>query len=282
MNAANPRAANPRAANPRATSFDLGIAGTALRTRGPEAWIAPLRDAWATWQPVPESLPWDVRLTADASLPAPQGPLFEALPRTQGGVCTLAAPGFEGEVSAATGAAHLRAHPEAEPADIGYFLRVALAIQAFARGGMLFHTAGIVHGGQGYAFFGVSGSGKTTAARFSAPDAVLNDDLVLLWPSAAGWQMHATPFGKRRGEARVALLRALLRLVKDQDVFLAPLSPGRALGELVANSPVLSADSLWLPQVMARWEALLNAAPAYALHFRRDATFWEVIDAELG
>lgn len=263
-------------------SFDFGIAGTALRAYGPEAWLAPLRTAWATWQPAPGTAPWDVHLTADVSLPVPHGPLFEALPRVQGGVCALAAPGFEGEVSAATGTAHLRAHPQAEPADIGYFLRVVLAVQAFARGGMLFHTAGIVHRGQGYALFGVSGSGKTTAAHLSAPDGVLNDDLVLLWPAAAGWQMYATPFGKRRGDARVAPLRALLRLLKDPDVFLTPLSLGRALGELVANTPVLSADPLWLPEVLARWEGLLGAIPVYALHFRRDATFWEVIDAELG
>ena len=265
-----------------AIPFDLGIAGTALRTRGPEVWLAPLRTAWAVWQPVSETPFWDVQLTADASLAEPQGPLFEAIPRSQDGVCTLVAPGFKGEVFASTGKAHLRAHPEASPGDVGYFLRVVLAIQAFVRGGMLFHTAGIVHRTQGYAFFGVSGSGKTTAAHFSAPDPVLNDDLVLLWPSPAGWQMYATPFGKRRGEVRVAPLRALLRLLKDQNVFLAPLSPGRALGELVANTPVLSADPLWLPEVMARWEAVLSAVPVYALYFRRDATFWEVIDAELG
>ena len=265
-----------------AVTFTLGVAATALRVCGPAAWLSPLRDAWATWLPSPECVPWDVRLTADANLATPQGPLFDAVPRSRGGVCTLAAPGFHGDVSAATGAAHLRAHPQAGPADIGYFLRVVLAVQAFARGGMLFHTAGIVHGGQGYALFGVSGSGKTTAAHFSAPDAVLNDDLVLLWPLADGWLMYATPFGKRRGDVRAAPLRALLRLIKAPDVALVPLSAGRALGELVANTPVLSADPLWLPEALARWEALLSAVPVYALHFRRDATFWEVIDAELG
>lgn len=265
-----------------ASSLNLGIAGTAVRVYGPEVWLAPLCTAWAAWRPAPECVPWDVHLTVDVNLPTPQGPLFEALPRSQGGVCTLTAPGFAGDVSAVTGTAQLRAHPAAESADIGYFLRVVLAVQAFARGGMLFHTAGIVHRGQGYALFGVSGSGKTTAAHFSAPDPVLNDDLVLLWPSTAGWEMYATPFGKRRGETRVAPLRALLRLMKDPNVFLAPLSPGRALAELVSNTPVLSADTLWLPEVLTRWKTLLDTVPLYALHFRRDATFWEVIDAELG
>lgn len=266
-----------------AAYFNLGIAGTALRVDGPEPWLAPLRAAWASWTPAAATLPWSIVIAEDADLAEPQGPLFDARPRCQGGVCTLLAPGFQGAVAAGQGAGHLHAHPAAAPVDIGYFLRVVLAVQAFARGGMLFHAAGVVHRGKGYALFGVSGSGKTTAAHFSAPDPVLNDDLLLLWPSGKGWQMYATPFGKRREDVRCGVaLHSLLRLVKDSDVFLAPLSSGQALAELASNTPVLSADSLWLPDVLSRWETVLAETPAYALHFRRDPTFWEVIDAELG
>ncbi len=262
--------------------FDLGIAGTALRVNSPESWLAPLRAAWASWTPAAETTAWPVAIVEDVTLAEPQGPLFDARPRCQGGMCILRAPGFQGTVDAGQGIADLRAHPTAAPADVGYFLRVAIAVQTFARGGMLFHAAGVEHRSKGYALFGVSGSGKTTAAQFSAPDPVLNDDLLLLWPSADGWQMYATPFGKRRGDVRRVPLHSLLRLVKDSEVFLAPLSPGQALGELVSNTPVLSADALWLPEVFARWETVLAEIPAYALHFRRDPTFWEVIDAELG
>ena len=140
----------------------------------------------------------------------------------------------------------------------------------------------MLHREQGYAFFGLSGSGKTTAARYSAPDPVLNDDLLLLWPMADGWQIVATPFGKRRGDVQSTPLRALLRLIKDEKVYLERLPQGRALGELVSNTPVLSGDVVWLPQVLSRWETLIAGVDVYALHFRRDPTFWEVIDAELG
>jgi len=262
--------------------FELGIAGTALCVHGPEPWLTPLRAAWASWTPAAETLPWSITIAEDADLAAPQGPLFDARPRWQGGVCTLLASGFQGTVDAGQHAGHLRAHPAATSADVGYFLRVALAVQAFACGGILFHAAGVAHRGKGYALFGVSGSGKTTAAQFSAPDAVLNDDLLLLWPAAEGWQMYATPFGKRRGDVRRVALHSLLRLVKDSDVFRAPMSPGHALGELASNTPVLSADPLWLPDVLSRWETVLAETPVYALHFRRDPTFWEVVDAELG
>jgi hypothetical protein len=92
--------------------------------------------------------------------------------------------------------------------------------------------------------------------------------------------MDATPFGKRRGDVRRAPLSALLRLVKSPDVSIDRLPPGRALAELVANSPVVSGDPEWLPLLMARWERVLRDVPVYALQFRKDASFWEAMDAE--
>ncbi len=261
--------------------FELGIAGLSLAASGPEQWVAPLRHAWSPWRPE-EGLPsWSLTVAADESLEAPRAPLFEAVPQCRDGLCTLAAPGFAGRIDARAGEGRLRAHPRAEPNDAGYFLRVALALQAFTRGGLLFHAAGVVHRGKGYAFFGLSGSGKTTAARLSTPDPVLNDDLLLLWPEADRWWIYSTPFGKGRGSLQRAPLRALLRLIKDTEVFLAPMAGGRALGELVANTPVLSGDARSLPEVIARWRAIRTGVPVQALHFRRDPTFWEVIDAHL-
>lgn len=263
-------------------SLRFGIAGTALEVQGPAAWVNPLRRAWAAWTPAEAVSPWPVEVAAMPHFQPPTAPLFETLPRCRGGVCTLVSAGFQARVDAEQHCARLQAHPHATPADIGYFLRVTLAVQTFTRGGFLFHAAGIVHREMGYALFGLSGSGKTTAAQLSTPDPVLNDDLLLLWPDAGGWAMYATPFGKRRGKVAAAPLRAFLRLLKDTQVFIEPLPSGRALGELVSNTPVLSGDSLWLPEVLARWEELTRQIPIYALHFRREPTFWEVVDAELG
>ena len=66
--------------------------------------------------------------------------------------------------------------------EVEYFLRVIYALLVFQAGGLLFHAAGIVRDGQCYLFFGHSGSGKTTVARLSSTDLVLNDDLVVLIP----------------------------------------------------------------------------------------------------
>ncbi|MBN2002158.1 MAG: hypothetical protein JXA21_02275 [Anaerolineae bacterium] len=263
--------------------LQLGIAGTALDVCGPEGWLAPLQRVWIRWRPQSTIPAWPVEIVADETCALPDAPLFETMPRCRGGECELTGNGFLGHISAAGECATLRAHPQATPADVGYFLRVVLAVQGFTRGGLLFHAAGIAHRNRGYALFGVSGSGKSTAARLSAPDPVLNDDLLVLWPDEDAWRIYATPFGMNLGAAGSSIrLHALLRLVKAPRVFLEPLPAGRALGELVANTPVLAGDVSWLPEVFARWEKVMSKIPVRALHFQKEPTFWEVIDAELG
>ncbi len=262
--------------------LSLRLAKVTLSISGPDVWLTPLQHAWAKWVIPPRLNSWQAEIRVDDSLSRPTAPLFEAIPRCLGGLCRMTAPGFRAEINARDGVSHLYAHPQAQPADIGYFLRVTLALQVFAQGGILFHAAGIVHHGQGYGFFGNSGSGKTTAAQLSRPDPVLNDDLIVLWPEGNGWLMYATPFGKRRGKLKKAHLRALLRLIQDTKVSLEPFSTGRALAELIANTPVISGDRQWLPQAFSRWETVLQHVPIYGLHFRKDPTFWEVINGTLG
>ncbi|MEA3397729.1 MAG: hypothetical protein U9R05_09745, partial [Chloroflexota bacterium] len=160
-----------------------------------------------------------------------------------------------------------------------YFVRTTFALYAFEQGALLFHAAGVIHHGAAYALFGQSGSGKTTAARLSTGKPVLNDDLLLLRPGEAGWEVWATPFGRRRGELRSAPLRAFLRLFQAAEDRLEPFSRGVALGELLANSPVVNADPEYSPALLNRWEEILQSVPVHRLHFRKANTFWEVIDA---
>ncbi len=264
------------------STFEFGLPDLSIRLTGPSKWLRIIGRSWTSWKPSSDTLAWPVYLREVPQLSPPEGPLFEAVPQCRAGTCVLKHPGFDGYISTDEAYAELRLHPDARAADVGYFMRVALTCQAFARNAVIFHTAAVVHRGRGYAFFGTSGSGKTTAARLSAPDPVLNDDLILLRSEDAGWVMWATPFGKRRSDVRRAPLSALLRLVKSSRVSMDRLPPGRALAELVANSPVVSGDPEWLPALMERWEEVLRKVPVYALEFRREASFWEAIDAEFG
>jgi hypothetical protein len=166
-----------------------------------------------------------------------------------------------------------------EPIDYG--IRAALALLAFEAGGLLFHAAGLARRGRGFAFFGYSGSGKTTVARVSTDALILNDDLVVLLPQAAHWDMIATPFSNptqvTTAGPQVVPLAALYRLEQDRRVFVEPIEPATALAEVIASSPVISADPDRAAGLLARLEQLVAAVPVQRLHFLPDASFWAVV-----
>jgi len=262
-------------------TWTLDVGGISLAMSGPAAWVDLFAEAWSTWSGDADRP--RIRFSQDPSLSIPGDPLITARPRFDGVRCLLEVPGFAGQIAPQAEYGLLRAHPAADSGDLAYFVRTAFALRAFEQGALLFHAAGIVHRGAAYALFGRSGSGKTTAARLSTGKPVLSDDLVLLRRAAAGWEVQATPFGRSRmAHARSAPLRALLRLNHAATDSLEPMSTAAAMGELIANSPVVNADPRRAPALLERWEGILQTAPALSLHFRKSATFWEVIDAQLG
>jgi hypothetical protein len=263
------------------TNWTFGTEDISLTLLGPTAWIEPFARAWDSWKS--ETPGWKVQLTRDETLPAPSGPYYAARPSFARGRCLLRAQGFLGEIVPDEKRAILKAHSTAELGDLAYFVRSVFALRAFEHGGLLFHAAGIVHRGAAYALFGHSGSGKTTAARLSKGKPVLNDDLVLICPADAGQKACATPFGKRRApEVQSAPLRALLRLQQASTDRLEPMPRGVALGELIANSPVVNADPSRSPSLMAYWESVIGTVPVFWLHLEKSDAFWEVLDAQLG
>ena len=166
-----------------------------------------------------------------------------------------------------------------EPID--YFVRAALALLAFEAGGLLFHAAGLARRGNGYAFFGYSGSGKTTVARVSSDAQVLNDDLVVFLPDADRWLMFATPFSNPTqvmpAGPQSAPLAALYRLVQDRRVFVEPIEPAAAIAEVIASSPVVSADPDRAVTLLARAAQIVGTVYVQRLHFLPEPSFWAVI-----
>ena len=260
----------------------LQVAGLALGLEGPAAWIQRLDGLWRGWLGAAELPAWSLCFEQGPETQSAP-PLFEVRPRFTAGACHLLAPGFEGVIHPGQGIGHLQAYPGASTADLAIFVRTCLALQAHEQGSILFHAAGVSRHGQGYAFFGTSGSGKTTAARNSTGALVLNDDLVILRPEDGTWRLAGTPFGGRWLPQREAPpLRALLRLVQAPHDSLQPMGPGSALGELVANSPVVNADHAALPLLLGRWQQIVDQVPVQTLCFRKGPAFWEVIDGAFG
>ncbi|NUM43314.1 MAG: hypothetical protein HUU38_01295 [Anaerolineales bacterium] len=247
-------------------------------------WLDPLQQRYAHFLTCPPSTPPALHISLQPGVPSTY-PQNKAPDFTPHGV-TFAPPGWEGELDFAQKTGWVRPGPNFFIEETDYFLRVACAIQAFRTEGLLFHAAGILRGGEGYLFFGHSGAGKTTIARLSGERAVMNDDLVLLRPEPGGWVVYGTPFYNPTqvipsGNFSAPLVQ-MLGLVQDQDVYLENASPGHTLAEIVANVPVISTDARCAVELLTRCQKLIAQVPAFRLHFRKDDSFWAVIENRRG
>jgi hypothetical protein len=197
-----------------------------------------------------------------------------------GGKVVINAVGYQGEIDIENSRALIDLPTQRMEEDVDYFLRVVSALLIFQNGGLMLHAAGILSGDRVYVFFGHSGSGKTTIARHSREDDLLNDDLLVLRPEGNEWRIYATPFWnptQARPANRSGKLHGLFRLVQDSRVYLEEVSPAVALAELVSNVPVIPADPSRSNELLARCQSILGTAGVHLLHFLPDGSFWSVV-----
>jgi hypothetical protein len=132
-------------------------------------------------------------------------------------------------------------------------------------------------------FFGHSGAGKSTVARLSAPDQVLNDDLIAFLPGGDGWIIDSTPFWnptQTRPNPLRGPLAGIYRLVQDNCVYSESMSPGQAVAELLASVPVIADVPVHRHMLIRRCVEIQEHAPVKFLHFLPDASFWKFVTTE--
>jgi hypothetical protein len=157
------------------------------------------------------------------------------------------------------------------------FLRVAFANLLIRRDGCLLHAAGIVRDEEAYAFFGLSGAGKSTVTKLSRPSPALSDDLIALTLRGSRLIAERVPFygvypPTERAGGRYPV-RALLRLVKAEGHRLEEIPPSRQLLHLRSCMPFLNPAS---GAALDLAEKIVAAVPVRELHFARNAGFWEL------
>jgi hypothetical protein len=197
----------------------------------------------------------------------------------------LDAPSFCAHIDLARGVGKLTLDGAAPLANLEYFLRVTVALLAFREDGLLIHAAGLRFKDRVQLFIGQSGSGKSTVVALSPDAAALNDDLIVLRPQREGWIACGTPFwnmdaGRREGQTASGPLAGIYKLVQDSDVYLEQLSPAAATAELVANCPVINDNPAHLAALISRCRQLVSAVPVRRLHFRKDGSFWQVLEQQ--
>ncbi len=164
------------------------------------------------------------------------------------------------------------------------FVRCAVAWRAAERGGALVHAASAVRGGKGYLFFGESGAGKSTLSAVSKQGQVVSDDLSLLLPGEGGvLDLVGSPFRGtyEAGEPVVGRfpLAAGFRIVKADAAAVRSAPRTLVFGQLVGNLTFVAEAFGARPDLFASIERAFAKVPLMHLHFRKDDSYWDAIDA---
>ena len=163
------------------------------------------------------------------------------------------------------------------------FLRISYSFLAPEYDGLVVHSAGMTRAGRGYLFFGPSETGKSTLSRLSLDHAtVLSDEMIVVRKQATGYRLYGTPFygdeSIRKGENASAPLCAAFMPVKSPDVRIGPCRPARALAGLLTATLAFGTTPRFHARLMSIAEDFLQTVPCYELHFRKDDSFWALID----
>jgi len=164
------------------------------------------------------------------------------------------------------------------------YVRCAVAWCAIERGGALVHAASAVRNGKAYLFYGESGAGKSTLSAVNRRGTVVSDDLSLVLPRpGGGLDLVGTPFRGTYEEGEPVVgrfpLAAGFRLVKAARAEVRPVQRTLALGQLVGNLTFVAEAFRERPDLFASIERAFAGVPLRHLHFKKDDSYWDAIDA---
>ena len=152
----------------------------------------------------------------------------------------------------------------------------------------LLHGVGIMRNGAGHLFLGLSGDGKTTLTGFSPPEGVISDDGIIARRDGLNYYLDPAPLdqscsfkaGLMTYPAEARRLAMGFFLEKDDSVYLERINPADACSIILKNHIHFFR---YFPHDAAKKTFYLIAGlcrqvPFYKLHFRKDDSFWSVID----
>jgi hypothetical protein len=169
-----------------------------------------------------------------------------------------------------------------EPFAVESFLRICYSFLAVAYDGLLLHSAGVIKGGNGYIFPGISGTGKSTIASLATEkEIVLSDEMVVVRRVGESYMVYSTPFYGTNESADLnsnAPLKAAFLPVKDDKVYIKDTKPSQALTKLLSSVLFFGQEPSLTQHLMDTSADIIAQIPFYEMHFQRDTSFWKCID----
>lgn len=269
--------------------IDFDLSGLTVRMTGlPAARERRLAEEWAPFAAPPTARPWlDVRIDVVAGGSRPRG--ADAKSMTGGVVDGAAKWAMIGAGAHVPRDGPVEIRIEDAAAEFSLFavinlMHAAIAWRLPAIGGLMLHAAAAVVDGRAFVLVGAEASGKTTWSRLAraAGARVLSDDIVLVAPSAGGFEALGSPLrakdfgGGAPGRWPVA---AILLPSHGAAAALEPASALRAQAALTANLPFVSDDPGRLVEAGTVVGRLAGTVPARTLVFTREDGGFDLLRA---
>lgn len=163
-------------------------------------------------------------------------------------------------------------------------LRVCFSRYIVKKGGILVHSAGIIHGREGYVFFGKSGSGKSTLARrFSASSIVLSDEMVCVKREKGGFFVYGTPFWgmmEKGGVNSRARLKCLFLLRQSKINGLRDADKLFFINNFFKCIMFFGETKVLCNQILDLFKLLFSAVDFKVLYFRKDIKLSDILSIE--
>lgn len=151
----------------------------------------------------------------------------------------------------------------------------------------LIHSSGVIRNDAGFLFVGKSGSGKSTIARLSRAEHVLNDEICLISFVDDNVIINSTPFNGYFSEKTegTALLKAVFLLEHGPKHRLLKISGADAIIALMSQIvPPMALDEELTKEIRINMfeiaSRLSKLVPVRRLEFQKDTKYWKLIDRE--
>jgi NDP-sugar pyrophosphorylase family protein len=152
------------------------------------------------------------------------------------------------------------------------------------------HAAGVGFGNRAFLFVGPSGSGKSTVARLmsemNSEVEVLSDEICIVDWDRSGLVVYSTPFfGEHRGRRNTYYPLQGIYFLQQAKLANLKLCKGKdAVFQLIKEMPHFELKKLAsfdLPYKLEMAVSILERIPTYELSFRRDLSFWSLVQKEI-
>lgn len=160
------------------------------------------------------------------------------------------------------------------------FLRILIAYRVLNLGGVVLHSAGVLHRDQSFLFSGRSNAGKTTITRkaYDAGFHVLSDDINLVLPDDRGhYHAYRVPFtgefghSPDNGDGTVSVpLAGIALLEQGSELSVSPVTRSGCVARLLAGCPFVNGDSEEFPKLLDALTGLVSKVPVARLQVTKD------------